>query len=248
LRIVAPGVSLKPSSERRTVDGPAGRIEVLVEWPASPLRGFVFIGHPHPLYGGNLDNKVAVTLARAFMAMGWVAVRPNFRGVGASTGQHDNGIGETADFLFLIDTIPRWPQWSDLLPDPAGAPVALAGFSFGSFVAAGAARALAQRGRRPLALVLVGAAVGKWPMPAVDAGSIVIHGEVDETIALAHVYPWARACGVGVIVLPGADHFFHRRLTELKRIIVQNVLGAEQAAIVLGAPAGPASGGQENDE
>jgi alpha/beta superfamily hydrolase len=235
---------MKPSSERRTLAGPAGRIELQVDWPPGPARGFATIGHPHPLYGGTLENKVTATLARALLAMGWIAVRPNFRGVGASEGVHDNGIGETADFLYLIDEVPRWPQWESMRADPAAAPRILAGFSFGSFVAAGAARELTQRGQPPLALVLVGAAAGKWPMPAVDPGTIVIHGEVDETIPLAEVYPWARGSEVPVIVMPGADHFFHRRLTALKRLVIQNVLGAAAAAALPGgaAPAGERSG------
>ena len=239
-------VATKPSSERRTLDGPAGRIEVLVECPPGPVRGFAYIGHPHPLYGGTLDNKVAATLARAALAMGWIAVRPNFRGVGASEGVHDNGIGETGDFLHLIDALPRWQQWQGLLPDPAAAPRILGGFSFGSFVAAGAAQALAQRGEPPQALVLVGAAAGKWPMPAVDPGSIVIHGEIDETIPLAEVYPWARGCGVPVIVIAGADHFFHRRLALLKQLIIRNVLGAQAAAAL--AAGSPAAGERSLDE
>jgi len=106
-------------------------------------------------------------------------------------------------------------------------PLALAGFSFGSFVAAGAARELAAQGRAPQILVLVGAAAGKWPMPEVDARTIVIHGEVDETIPLADVFVWARSSDVPVIVIPGADHFFHRRLTTLKQLVMQNVLGME---------------------
>jgi alpha/beta superfamily hydrolase len=239
---------MKPTSERRTIDGPAGRIEVLAEAPAVAARGFAFIGHPHPLYGGTLDNKVAATLARAFLALGWIAVRPNFRGVGASEGQHDNGIGETADFLHLIDALPRWPQWSAQLAAPGAPQLALAGFSFGSFVAARAAAALVQRGHKPQALVLVGAAAGKWPMPAVDPGAVVIHGEVDETIPLADVYPWARASAVPVIVLPGADHFFHRRLTELKSIIILNLLGAEQAAGLAGDAANPATTERAHDD
>lgn len=231
--------ALQPASERRTLAGPAGRIELLVETPPGPVRGFAFVGHPHPLYGGTLDNKVAATLARAFLAMGWIAVRPNFRGVGASEGVHDNGIGETQDFLYLVDALPRWPQWAARLPDPGAAPCLLAGFSFGSFVAAGAARELAQRGRAPAALVLVGAAAGKWPMPAVDPATIVIHGELDETIPIAEVYPWARASDVAVIVMPGADHFFHRRLTALKGLVMRNVLGTAAAAALAGGP-GPA--------
>lgn len=233
---------MKPLAERHFVAGPAGRIEVLVECPPGVLRGFAFIGHPHPLYGGTLDNKVAATLARAFLAMGWVAVRPNFRGVGASEGVHDDGRGETEDLLLLIDALPRWPQWAQRGLPPQ-VPLALAGFSFGSYVAAGAAQALAQLGRPVEALVLIGAAAGKWPLAAVGPQTVVIHGEVDETIPLADVLAWARGSEVPVIVVPGADHFFHRRLTVLKTLVMRNVLGAAQLA-----DTAPGTGKENADE
>jgi len=198
-------------SERRLIDGPAGRIELAVDSPETPPRGLAFIGHPHPLYGGTLQNKVAATLARAFVGMGWIAVRPNFRGVGASEGSHDHGRGETDDFVHVIDTAAQW------LGAGVGAlPRALAGFSFGSFVAAQAATRLAPPASH---LILVGSAAGKWPMPAVDAETLVIHGEFDETIPLAQVLEWARPQDLPVVVLPGADHFFHRRLSALKRLV-----------------------------
>ncbi len=238
---------MQPPSQRRLLDGPAGQVEVLVECPAGPVQGFACIGHPHPLYGGTLENKVAATLARAVLAMGWIAVRPNFRGVGASEGEHDHGIGETDDFLRVMDAVPRWPQWEGILAAPAAAPWLLAGFSFGTFVAARAAQTLALQGRAPRALVLVGAAAGKWAMPPVPASTIVIHGEIDETIPLADVYPWARACEVPVIVMPGADHFFHRRLTALKRLVMQNVLGAAGLAALPGGAAAT-SGERISDE
>lgn len=213
-------------AERRLVDGPAGRIEVALDVPvhAPPglgPTGLAFIGHPHPLYGGTLENKVAVTLARAFAGLGWLALRPNFRGVGASEGTHDHGQGETDDFVHLIDTAPRW--LSDFAPADA-LPLALAGFSFGSFVAARAAQRLAERGRTPDHLVLVGAAAGKWDMPAVPPHTLVIHGEQDETIALAAVFEWARPQGLPIVVLPGTDHFFHRRLSLLKRLVQMHVV------------------------
>ncbi len=231
-----------PTSERSTMDGPAGRIELVVDRPAAAARGFAFVGHPHPLYGGTLDNKVAATLARAFVAMDWVAVRPNFRGVGASEGVHDEGRGETEDFLHLVDVVPRWPLWgAAAAADAAAAPIALAGFSFGSFVAAGAAQALARQGRPVRSLVLVGAAAGKWPLAPVDPATLVIHGEVDETIPLAEVFPWARSSDVPVIVMPGADHFFHRRLTALKQLVIRHVLGAAAAAALH-------TGGQGGDD
>jgi len=203
-------------SERRLIDGAAGRIELAVDIPEVPPAGLAFIGHPHPLYGGTLENKVAATLARAFTTVGWLAVRPNFRGVGASEGSHDHGSGETDDFLHVIGTAPQW-----LGPHAGTLPRALAGFSFGSFVAAQAAARLTPP---PLHLILVGSAAGKWPMPAVAAETLVIHGEFDETIPLADVFEWARPQDLPVVVLPGADHFFHRRLSTLKRLVCEHLL------------------------
>jgi hypothetical protein len=214
--------------ERRTIPGPIGRIEVALDWPdrRESLAGVAFIGHPHPLYGGTLDNKVAATLARAFVAVGWLAVRPNFRGVGATEGTHDEGRGETDDFLHVIATL---PQWLSDAPHAVAAACALAGFSFGSFVAACSARALAARHRPVKHLVLVGAAAGKWPMPAVRTGTLVIHGELDETIPLADVLDWARPQELPIVVLPGADHFFHKRLGTLKQLVIDHVLAARAA-------------------
>ncbi len=207
---------LQARSERRLVDGPVGRIEVAVDSPQSAPAGLAFIGHPHPLYGGTLENKVAATLARAFTSLGWLAVRPNFRGVGASEGEHDHGRGETDDFLHLIESSPHWLDISG-----AELPRALAGFSFGSFVAAQASTRLAPAASH---LILVGAAAGKWPLPPVAADTLVIHGEFDETIPLAHVFEWARPQDLPVVVLPGADHFFHRRLSTLKRLVCEHVM------------------------
>jgi len=196
-------------SERRYIDGAAGRIELAVDSPPGSPVGLAVIGHPHPLYGGTLENKVAVTLARAFSSLGWLAVRPNFRGVGGSEGTHDEGRGETDDFVLAVEAATSW------LGD-ATLPRALAGFSFGSFVAAQAALRIRPP---PAHLILVGAAAGKWAMPPVPADTLLIHGEYDETIPLADVFAWARPQDLPVTVLPGADHFFHRRLGLLKRLV-----------------------------
>jgi alpha/beta superfamily hydrolase len=212
------------SAARHTLVGAAGRIEFVLDWPelARP-QGIAYVGHPHPLYGGTLDNKVASTLARTFAALGWLAVRPNFRGVGGSEGTHDEGRGETADFVHLIDTLPAHAAVDGRVD--ADLPVALAGFSFGSFVAARAARTLAARHQSARHLVLVGCAAGKWPMPEVRHDTLVIHGEHDETIPLADVFEWARPQSLPVVVVPGADHFFHRRLPLLKALISAHILG-----------------------
>lgn len=229
--------ALPPGGRGLTIVGPAGRIEYALDRPAGPARGWAFVGHPHPLYGGSLDNKVTATLARAFAALGWVSVRPNFRGVGASEGVHDNGEGETADFLFLADAVPRATPWRSLAPPDA--PVALAGFSFGAFVAARAARERGAQGRPPAALALVGTPAGKWPVPPVDPDALIIHGELDETIPLADVLAWARNPGVPVVVLPETEHFFHRRLALLKRLVMRALAGAAQleAGGLRGGPA-----------
>jgi alpha/beta superfamily hydrolase len=211
------------SIERILVDGGVGRIELALDWPVSALQGIAYIGHPHPLYGGTLDNKVVATIARTFAGLGWLAVRLNFRGVGASIGTHDEGSGETEDFLHLIDAVPQLPAVTPRLP--AQLPIAIAGFSFGSFVAARAAQRLAASSRAVKYMVLIGAAAGKWPMPKVARETLVIHGELDETIPLADVLDWARPQDLPVVVVPGADHFFHRRLGLLKRLISAHILG-----------------------
>lgn len=211
------------SIQKLLVDGVNGRIEVALDWAEGTQRGIAYIGHPHPLYGGTLDNKVVATIARTFAAHGWLAVRLNFRGVGSSTGEHDEGGGETEDFLHLIDAVPRLPPVSSRVN--AQLPIAVAGFSFGSFVAAKAAQALAASNRPAKHVVLVGAAAGKWPLPNVPRDALIIHGEMDETIPLKDVFDWARPQDLPVLVIPGADHFFHRRLGLLKRLISVHILG-----------------------
>ena len=208
---------------RSAITEPGGAIELALDWPANVPQGIVYIGHPHPLYGGTLDNKVVATIARAFAGMGWLAVRFNFRGVGRSAGEHDEGNGETEDFLHLIDTVPTLPAVSSRLSSPL--PIAVAGFSFGSFVAAKAAHALSASNRAVKYVVLIGAAAGKWPMPPVAREALVIHGELDETIPLVDVLDWARPQELPIVVIPGAEHFFHRRLGLLKRLISAHILG-----------------------
>ena len=211
------------SIEKLFVDGASGSIELALDWPVEAPRGIVTIGHPHPLFGGTLDNKVVATIARTFAGLGWLAVRFNFRGVGGSAGTHDEGNGETEDFLHLIDTVPALPAVSSRLSGTLS--IALAGFSFGSFVAAKAAKTLAASDRTVKHVVLIGAAAGKWPMPPVAREALVIHGELDETIPLADVLDWARPQDLPIVVIPGSDHFFHRRLGLLKRLISTHILG-----------------------
>jgi alpha/beta superfamily hydrolase len=203
-------VLMRPPTRREFVDGPAGRLECAVDSPLAPARGLALVAHPHPLHGGSLDNKVAQTLARAFAELGYVAWRPNFRGVGESEGQHDEGRGELDDLAAVLAHAER-------TSGPAA--VVLAGFSFGAAMQAKLAERLRGAGRAPERLVLVGVAVTHSAVPPVPADTLVIHGERDETVPLAAVLDWARPQDLPVVVLPGADHFFHRRLALLRSIV-----------------------------
>jgi alpha/beta superfamily hydrolase len=202
-------------TERFSLAGKAGNMECILDLPDDSLpgpRGIALVAHPHPLYGGTMDNKVAHALARTFVGLGYVAVRFNFRGVGASEGVHDNGHGETDDMQRMYDHITgQYP----------GLPVALAGFSFGTFVQSQFAQRLVAAGTPAERLVLVGAAAGKWAMADVPADTILIHGETDDTIPLTDVLNWARPQDIPVIVIPGADHFFHRKLGHIKNLVTQ---------------------------
>ncbi|WP_064577359.1 alpha/beta hydrolase [Cupriavidus gilardii] len=201
-----------------TVAGPAGAIDVSVDLPqAAPVRGLALVGHPHPLFGGTKDNKVAQTLARAFVQLGYATVRPNFRGVGGTAGEHDNGQGEQDDLLAVIDWMRQQRDWS---ADAPTLPLALAGFSFGSFVVSHVARRLAEAGTPAERLAMVGTAASRWQVADVPADTIVIHGEQDETVPLASVLDWARPQELPVTVIPGADHFFHRKLHLIKQLVV----------------------------
>jgi alpha/beta superfamily hydrolase len=173
--------------------------------PGDNRRGCAVIAHPHPLYGGTLDNKVVQTLSKAFVALGYAAVRFNFRGVGDSDGVFDDGRGETEDML----AVARFAQ-----AQYGDSPLLLAGFSFGGFVAAAAAKTLV-----PARLVLIAPAVGRFPVDRVPEGTLVVHGEEDDVVALADVFEWARPQHLPVVVFPGTGHFFHGVLVALQQLI-----------------------------
>ena len=203
---------MNAQTQRFFIAGGAGAIECALDLPEPAPRGLALVAHPHPLYGGTMDNKVAQTLVRAFVALGYAAVRMNFRGVGKSEGKHDAGLGETDDMALVLAHMQK--QYPNL-------PVALGGFSFGTFVQSQLQQRLIKEGKPAERLVLVGSAAGKWDMPNVPANTILIHGEFDETIPLSDVLEWARPQDIPVLVIPGADHFFHRKLQHIKSFVVE---------------------------
>jgi len=199
-------------SQKFYLDGDAGKMQCLLDLPEAEPRGIALVAHPHPLYGGTMENKVAQTLARTFVTLGYAVARFNFRGVGESEGVYDDGRGEVDDMAIMYEHMrARYP---DL-------PITLSGFSFGTFVQAQFALRLEAEGRAPERLVLVGTAAGKWPMPPVPQDTILIHGELDDTITMQQVFDWARPLDIPVTIIPGADHFFHRKLGHIKNLVVQ---------------------------
>ena len=202
---------LNKFSKKFYLAGHAGKMECLLDLPDAAPKGIAMVAHPHPLYGGTMENKVAQTLARTFVSLGYAAARFNFRGVGESEGTHDHGIGETDDMLLMM---------AHMQEQYPGLPVALSGFSFGTFVQARLQQRLAAEGRPAERLVLVGTAAGKWDVPEVPKDTILIHGELDDTITLQQVFDWARPQDIPVMVIPGADHFFHRKLSHIKNLVI----------------------------
>ncbi len=205
---------MNSQTRKALIDGPAGAIEIAEDRPEGALRGTAVIAHPHPLFGGTLDNKVVQTLARAFHQAGWRTVRFNFRGVGASAGLHDEGRGELQDLLAVVAHA-----------QPQG-PLALAGFSFGAFVTSHAFAQL--HAQRPVdKLVLVGTAASRFqvaPIPLeAHERTLVIHGEADDTVPLSAVMDWARPQVLPVVVVPGGGHFFHGQLPLLKSLVVRHL-------------------------
>jgi alpha/beta superfamily hydrolase len=190
--------------------GPAGRIEVAIDAPEANARGIAVLCHPHPVHGGTMDNKVIQTLARAFVQLGQRAVRFNFRGVGRSDGQWDEGVGEIDDAMAVVAA-----QRDGALP------LTLAGFSFGGYVAAQVAQRLSAAGQPAHRLVLVAPATTYDRMPTVPADALIIHGEADDVVPLKATLDWARPQGLPVIVLPGVGHFFHGQLTRLRDLVLR---------------------------
>lgn len=209
------GVFRPPVPERVLVDGPAGPLESLVETPAAFDGAHVaVICHPHPLYGGTMENKVVHTAARALQESGYATVRFNFRGVGASSGTFDEGRGEAEDATAVADwAAARWP----------GATLTLVGFSFGSFVAFQVAGRRATRQLFTIAPPVRRFDFARHPVPPVPW--VVIQGDEDELVDARDVVAWGERLEPPptVVVLQGAEHFFHGRLNDLRETIREHL-------------------------
>jgi len=203
---------MNAQTERLHVAGPTGAIEVAIDQPPDidTPRGTAVLAHPHPLFGGTMDNKVVQTMARAFLQMGYRTVRFNFRGVGSTEGVHDEGRGESDDLLAVVAA-----------QRLAGLPLVLGGFSFGAYVTTLAAARLdgAERAER---LLLVGPSTQRARPADVPEDTVVIHGETDDVVPLTATLDWARPQHLPVTVMPGVGHFFHGQLPRLRQLIVRS--------------------------
>ncbi|MHB1237611.1 MAG: alpha/beta hydrolase [Gallionella sp.] len=197
-----------PTQKNISISGAAGNLEGVIHLPDTAPLAVAVVAHPLPIMGGTMDNKVVTTLAKTFVELGYATLRFNFRGVSQSAGSYDEGNGETSDAIaaanFMRGEFP-------------GLPLLLAGFSFGAYVQARAAAEL-----QPQQLVLIAPAVGRFAMPLVPAGTLIVHGDIDEVVELQEVLQWARPQQLAVIVLAGAGHFFHGRLTQLKQVVLHH--------------------------
>jgi alpha/beta superfamily hydrolase len=205
---------MSPRAERLSIEGPAGALEAVIEDPGVPGDSYAVVCHPHPLYGGTMDNKVVTTVARALHETGIPTLRFNFRGVGASAGAFDRGEGETAD----ADAVAQWgaEHWS-------GRTLVIAGFSFGGYVAL----RLAQQ-RLPRHLITIAPAIQRFDAPAMEVPRcpwLVVQGDADDVVDPAAVIAWVNGLNPKprLVVLPGVGHFFHGRLQMLREAVIDAI-------------------------
>jgi alpha/beta superfamily hydrolase len=204
-----------PPPQRLSITGPAGNLEAVLDdaGTAGP-RAFAVVCHPHPQFGGTLDNKVVHTLARTLQEIGIPALRFNYRGVGASAGGFADGPGETDDALAVIDWgRARWPN----------AQLWLAGFSFGAHVAwrASLVRPCAQ-------LITVAPQVERFragDARVPECPWLLIIGDADDVVDPQAMLAWARTLPAppAIEVLAGAGHYFHGRLHDLKEAVRRGI-------------------------
>jgi alpha/beta superfamily hydrolase len=199
--------SLRLKRHKLRIDTPGGRMETVIDDPGESRKGLLLIAHPHPLQGGSMENKVVHTIARVATDHGYVAVRPNFRGVGMSEGEYDRGIGETRDMLAIIEFVSK---------NYPGLPWCLAGFSFGAYVQHRVAQHIETN-----CVLLVAPAVNLYDFEPPAPGTSIVHGDLDEVVPLPEVTAWASQHDVPITIIPGSDHFFHGKLAELKQAVTE---------------------------
>jgi len=203
-------------TENTSFDGLAGIIDCAIDWPEGVPTGWALILHPNPSQGGTRDNKVVTTLSRACVQQGLVALRPNFRGIGASGGSFDHGKGELQDMAALVE------QFRARYPEIAAKPWVLGGFSFGTSIGV---QLYAQwqklEKNLPNIVILTGSAALRFRHSEASApeDALVIHGELDEVVPLSEVMEWARPLGMPVVVIPESGHFFHGKLLVLRQLV-----------------------------
>lgn len=197
------------------VQGPAGHIEVRLLRPVQPDTRLALVCHPHPLFGGTMDNKVVSTLQRVFRDQGMAVALFNFRGVGGSAGVHDHAVGEIEDCLAVL-------AWA--AAETGAQHIYLAGFSFGSYVAAAASSRVPAH-LQVRQLLLVAPPVHHYPFAdlPLPAATCVLIGEEDEVVPPEDVYAWAAQRHLPLRRLPACSHFFHGHLPELRQLLLDEL-------------------------
>ncbi len=208
-------MSKHPVIEKLFLEGPVGRLEAILERPGEgALAGAAVVCHPHPQHGGTLHNKVAHTLARAFVRSGFEVLRFNFRGTEQSEGRYDNGIGELDDALAAIEYMRArhgaYPLW-------------LAGFSFGAAIAVKAAVATHIDGLISVAPAISRFAAGMASQP--ECPWLIVQGDEDELVDVEETVAWVDSLEPGpeLLIVGGGEHFFHGRLTDLREAVIEFV-------------------------
>ena len=199
--------------------GPAGVLEALLECSADGVpAGIAVVCHPHPLHGGTMQNKVAHTLSRSYLGLGFAALRFNFRGVGKSQGEFDEGNGEVEDVLAAVEwarsEYPHGPLW-------------LAGFSFGAAMAVRAAVAC-----DPSGLVSVAPAISRFANDLPRQPScpwLIVQGDQDELVDIDETVAWVNSLAPGpqLDVFADTEHFFHGKLVQLRNAVEEFVKSAD---------------------
>ncbi|MGY6553377.1 MAG: alpha/beta hydrolase [Wenzhouxiangella sp.] len=196
--------------------GPAGRLECLVDLPEpeTARAATVVICHPHPVHGGTMRNKVVTIIERAMRELGLRTVRFNFRGAGDSEGEYDEGRGELDDLRSVVDWVQRTRPEDDLW---------LAGFSFGAYISLKASQDLPVR-----QMITVAPPVERYGFDQLlppNCPWLVVQGDEDDVVSADAVQKWADGLDQPpkLIIMEGADHFFHRRLMDLRGLLKNHV-------------------------